>query len=195
MEAFSGPEEAMEFLGQLKKRKASRLCVGIALRDRTKSGELIEELAWPEFGAVTGGLGGGLLGNQAKWLSSVGSVYVPNFGPVIVGGLFAAAFGLNAQKTSPRRSPLKTLQPFYRLGLCSENARELETALWQGKVLVTYALQRNLAPQKGHRHTSPRQKDPLDRLYRRQKGIGSASGFCVKKLTLFGQGKRQTTSA
>jgi ABC-type sugar transport system permease subunit len=69
--------------------------VGVAMRDRTQQGELVEETGTKAAeGAGTGALGGGILGGLVGWLVGIGALAIPGIGPVVAGGALATAFGL-----------------------------------------------------------------------------------------------------
>src|SRR5687768_18603929 len=69
--------------------------VGVAMRDRTAQGELVEDTgANVAGGAATGAVGGGLLGGIVGFLVGIGALAIPGIGPVLAGGALASAFGL-----------------------------------------------------------------------------------------------------
>src|SRR5919202_788665 len=70
--------------------------IGVALRERTAQGVLLEESGTQvaEEAATTGALGGGLLGGLTGLLIGIGALVIPGLGPVVAGGLLATAFGV-----------------------------------------------------------------------------------------------------
>ena len=70
--------------------------IGVALRDRTAQGVLLEDTGTQvaEEAATTGALGGGLLGGLAGLLIGIGALVIPGLGPVVAGGVLATAFGV-----------------------------------------------------------------------------------------------------
>ena len=70
--------------------------IGMALRERTAQGVLLEETGTQvaEEAATTGALGGGLLGGLAGLLIGIGALVIPGIGPVVAGGVLATAFGV-----------------------------------------------------------------------------------------------------
>src|ERR687895_2451616 len=71
--------------------------IGVALRDRTAQGQLVEETGATGTkaaeGAATGALGGGLLGGLVGLLVGLGALAIPGIGPVVAGGAPARALG------------------------------------------------------------------------------------------------------
>jgi hypothetical protein len=69
--------------------------IGIAMRDRNKQGQLVEEEGTEAIeGAASGAIGGGMLGAVAGYLIGIGAIMIPGIGPVLAGGALASAFGL-----------------------------------------------------------------------------------------------------
>ena len=70
--------------------------IGLALRDRTAQGVLLEDTGTQvaKEAATTGALGGGLLGGLAGLLIGIGALVIPGLGPVVAGGVLATAFGV-----------------------------------------------------------------------------------------------------
>jgi hypothetical protein len=69
--------------------------IGVAMRDRTETGELVEDTGTQAVeGAVSGALGGGLLGGVAGFLVGlISALVLPGIGPVVAGGALASALG------------------------------------------------------------------------------------------------------
>src|SRR5688572_21285921 len=61
--------------------------IGVAMRDRTEQGQMVEDTGThAASGATTGLLGGGLLGGVVGFLVGVGALAIPGIGPVVAGG-------------------------------------------------------------------------------------------------------------
>jgi hypothetical protein len=117
--------------------------VGVAMRDRTQTGELVEETGvGPVEGAVSGALGGGLLGGVAGFLVGlVSALAIPGIGPVVAGGTLAAALGA-AGGTAVAGAGIGAaagglVGALSGMGIPEEEARHFETGFRSGAVLVT----------------------------------------------------------
>lgn len=114
--------------------------IGVALRDRTAQGVLIAE-AQAEEGATAGALGGGLLGGLTGFLIGIGALAIPGFGPVVAGGILAAAFGI-AGGTALAGAGIGAaaggvVGALMGVGIPEAAARHFETGFRAGRVLVT----------------------------------------------------------
>jgi len=68
--------------------------IGIAMRDRTAQGVVIEETGTHATkGAVKGAVGGGVLGGLAGFLVGIGALAIPGIGPVISAGVLTTVLG------------------------------------------------------------------------------------------------------
>ena len=87
-------ERAMEDLKQARFRSEQ---IGIVMRDTAegRKPEHHKETHAAE-GAMTGVLGGGVLGGVAGYLIAIGALTIPGLGPVLVGGALAQALGVVA---------------------------------------------------------------------------------------------------
>jgi hypothetical protein len=119
--------------------------IGVALRDRTAQGELIEETgvsgANVAGGATAGALGGGLLGGALGWLIGIGALAIPGIGPVVAGGALATAFGV-AGGTAVAGAGIGAatgglVGALVGLGIPEEEARHFERGFRTGHTLVT----------------------------------------------------------
>jgi hypothetical protein len=117
--------------------------IGVALRDRTAQGVLLEETGTQvaEEAATTGALGGGLLGGLTGLLIGIGALVIPGLGPVIAGGVLATAFGV-AGGTAVAGAGIGAaaggvLGALAGLGMPESEARYFETGFRAGGVLVT----------------------------------------------------------
>ena len=69
--------------------------IGVALRDRSAQGDLIEDTGTKAAaGATTGLLSGGAIGGVVGALIGTGALLIPGVGPVLAGGLLASWFGV-----------------------------------------------------------------------------------------------------
>jgi hypothetical protein len=117
--------------------------IGMALRDRTAQGVLLEDTGTQvaEEAATTGALGGGLLGGLTGLLIGIGALVIPGLGPVVAGGVLATAFGV-AGGTAVAGAGIGAaaggvLGALAGLGMPESEARYFETGFRAGGVLVT----------------------------------------------------------
>lgn len=115
--------------------------IGVAMRDSTAAGETVEPTGAVE-GAVSGALGGGLLGGAAGFLVGlVSALAIPGIGPIVAGGTLAAALGA-AGGTAVAGAGIgaaagSLVGALSGMGIPESEARNLETGLRSGAVLVT----------------------------------------------------------
>jgi hypothetical protein len=114
--------------------------MGVAMRDRTAQGVLIEEAQVAE-GATAGALGGGLLGGLTGFLIGIGALAIPGFGPVVAGGVLASAFGI-AGGTALAGAGIGAaaggvVGALMGVGIPEPEARHFEAGFRAGRVLVT----------------------------------------------------------
>src|SRR4029453_15087786 len=117
--------------------------IGMALRDRTAQGVLLEETGTQvaEEAATAGALGGGLLGGLTGLLIGIGALVIPGLGPVVAGGVLATAFGV-AGGTAGAGAGIGAAAgggpgALAGLGMPESEARYFETGFRAGGVLVT----------------------------------------------------------
>jgi surface antigen len=117
--------------------------IGVALRDRRETGELVEETGTNAVeGAVSGALGGGLLGGVAGFLVGlISALAIPGIGPIVAGGALASALGA-AGGTAVAGAGIGAaagglVGALSGMGIPEEEARHLETGFRAGGVLVT----------------------------------------------------------
>ncbi len=116
--------------------------IGVAMRDRTAQGELVEDTGTKAAeGAVSGALGGGLLGGLAGFLVGIGALAIPGIGPVVAGGVLASTFGI-AGGTAVAGAGIGAaagglVGALVGLGIPEEEARYFESGFRSGGVLVT----------------------------------------------------------
>jgi hypothetical protein len=91
---FEMRDDAEKAINALKARGFSGDQIGIALRDRTAQGQLIEDTGSKAAdGAATGAVSGGLLGGVVGFLIGVGALAIPGIGPVVSAGVLSTVFG------------------------------------------------------------------------------------------------------
>jgi hypothetical protein len=117
--------------------------VGVALRDRTEQGALVEDSgANPVEGAVSGAVGGGLLGGLTGFLAGlVAAILIPGVGPIVVGGTLASALAA-AGGTAMAGAGIGAatggiLGALAGMGFTDEEARYFDTGFRSGGTLVT----------------------------------------------------------
>lgn len=117
--------------------------IGVALRDRQATGELVEDTGTNAVeGAVSGALGGGLLGGVAGFLVGlISALALPGIGPIVAGGALASALGA-AGGTAVAGAGIGAaagglVGALSGMGIPEEEARHLETGFRAGGVLVT----------------------------------------------------------
>jgi hypothetical protein len=116
--------------------------IGVAMRDRTAQGILIEETGTEAAeGAATGALGGGMLGGLAGFLIGIGALAIPGVGPIVAGGILAEALGV-AGGTALAGAGIGAaagglVGALVGVGIPEPAARHFETGFRAGRVLVT----------------------------------------------------------
>jgi hypothetical protein len=91
---FEMRQEAEDAINALKARGFRGDQIGIALRDRTAQGELVEDTGTKAAdGAATGAVSGGLLGGVVGFLVGVGALAIPGIGPIVSAGVLTTVFG------------------------------------------------------------------------------------------------------
>lgn len=118
--------------------------IGIAMRDRTTQGELIEDTGTHAAeGAVSGAVGSGVLGGLIGFLVGIGALTIAGIGPVIAGGALASALGTAGAATAVGAEVGAAtggiLGALVGMGVPEERARHFESRLREGGVIVTVA--------------------------------------------------------
>lgn len=91
---FQDRNVAQDAINALKARGFKGDQIGIALRDRTEQGQLIEETGSKAAdGAATGAVSGGLLGGVVGFLVGIGALAIPGIGPIVSAGVLTTVFG------------------------------------------------------------------------------------------------------
>jgi hypothetical protein len=139
---FEDRGDAERAINALKDAGFSADQIGVALRDRTQQGELIEDTGTKAAeGAVSGALGGGLLGGVIGWLVGIGALAIPGIGPVVAGGALATALGI-AGGTAAAGAGIGAaagglVGGLVGLGIPEEEAKYFESGFRSGRTLVT----------------------------------------------------------
>jgi hypothetical protein len=140
---FRDRDRAEQAIAALKAAGFTGDQIGVALRERTAQGVLLEETGTQvaEETAPAGALGGGLLGGLAGLLIGIGALVIPGIGPVVAGGVLATAFGV-AGGTAVAGAGIGAaaggvLGALAGLGIPESAARYFETGFRAGQVLVT----------------------------------------------------------
>ena len=140
--SFEDRDEAQRAINALKDAGFSADQIGVALRDRTAQGQLVEDTGTKAAeGATSGALGGGLLGGIVGWLVGIGALAIPGIGPVVAGGALATALGL-AGGTAAAGAGIGAVAgglvgALVGLGIPDEEAKYFESGFRSGRTLVT----------------------------------------------------------
>jgi len=139
---FANRADAERAIEGLRDAGFTREQIGIALRDRTAQGEMVEKTGTHAAeGAATGLVGGGLLGALAGYLVATGALAIPGIGPVVAGGVLASTFGIIGG-TAVAGAGIGAaaggiLGALIGMGIPEHEARHFESGLRSGGVLVT----------------------------------------------------------
>src|SRR5688572_9522730 len=140
--AFEDRDDAQRAINALKDAGFSADQIGVALRDRTAQGQLVEDTGTKAAeGATSGALGGGLLGGIVGWLVGIGALAIPGIGPVVAGGALATALGL-AGGTAAAGAGIGAVAgglvgALVGLGIPDDEAKYFESGFRSGRTLVT----------------------------------------------------------
>jgi len=139
---FQNRSDAENAINALKARGFRGDQIGIAMRDRTAQGQLIEETGTKAAeGATTGAVSGGLLGGVVGFLVGVGALAIPGIGPVVSAGILTTAFG-TAGATALAGAGIGAatggiVGGLVGLGIPEQEAAYFETGFRKGHTLVT----------------------------------------------------------
>jgi CBS domain-containing protein len=123
--------------------------IGIVMRDPSGGGRVTERRETDRHGshatsgAMTGVVGGGLLGGLAGYLLAIGALTIPGIGPVLAGGAIAEALGLGVIGTTAAvgagigAAAGGLVGALVGMGIPEEEARYFEKGLGTEEVLVT----------------------------------------------------------
>lgn len=88
-------------------------------------------------GAAIGAAGGGVVGAIGGWMIGVGALVLPGIGPVIAGGFVATALGTAVAGAAAGAAAGGVAGMLISLGIPRDEARDLESEVRQGHVLLT----------------------------------------------------------
>lgn len=139
---FNNRDDAERAINALKANGFRGDQIGIAMRDRTAQGQLIDDTGSKAAeGATTGAVGGGLLGGIVGFLVGVGALVIPGIGPVISAGVLTTALG-TAGATAVAGAGIGAVAgglagALVGLGIPENEAKYFDTGFRQGGTLVT----------------------------------------------------------
>jgi hypothetical protein len=116
--------------------------IGVAMRDRTEQGNLIEETGTKAAdGATAGLLSGGAIGGVVGALIGAGALLIPGIGPVLAGGALASIFGITGG-TAVAGAGIGAatgglVGGLVGLGLPENEAKHFEKGFKEGGIVVT----------------------------------------------------------
>ncbi len=131
---FHNQADAERAIQRLKQAGFSDNQIGVAIKDRERQQELIEDTGTQAAeGAATGAIGGGVLGGVIGLLAGVGALAIPGVGPIIAGGTLAstlAGAGIGAAAGG-------LLGALVGMGVPEEDAEHFDRGFKAGGTLVT----------------------------------------------------------
>jgi hypothetical protein len=131
---FKNQIDAERAIRRLRQEGFSENQIGVAMRDRGRQEELIEDTgAQTAEGAAAGAISGGVLGGVIGLLAGVGALAIPGVGPIIAGGALAstlAGAGIGAAAGG-------ILGALVGMGVPEEDARYFDEGFKAGGILVT----------------------------------------------------------
>ncbi len=139
---FTNRNDAESAINALKANGFRGDQIGIAMRDRTAQGQLIDDTGSKAAeGATTGAVSGGLLGGVVGFLVGVGALVIPGIGPVISAGILTAALG-TAGATAVAGAGIGAVAGglaggLVGLGIPESEAKYFDTGFRSGSTLVT----------------------------------------------------------
>jgi hypothetical protein len=141
---FRDRSDAEAAINDLVNSGFSNADVGVAMRDRSAQGDLIEDTGTKAAaGATTGVLSGGAIGGVVGALIGTGALLIPGIGPVVAGGLLASWFGV-AGGTAVAGAGIGAatgglVGGLIGAGIPEEEARHFERGFNEGGTIVTVA--------------------------------------------------------
>lgn len=131
---FHNQADAEQAIQRLKQAGFSESEIGVAIKDRDRQQDLIQETGTQAAeGAATGAIGGGVLGGVIGLLAGVGALAIPGIGPIIAGGTLAstlAGAGIGAAAGG-------LLGALVGMGVPEEDAQHFDKGFRAGGTLVT----------------------------------------------------------
>jgi hypothetical protein len=139
---FRDREDATSAIRELHGSGFSREQIGVAMRDRSAEGRLVEETGTSAVqGAAAGAVGGGVLGGLVGLLVGIGAIAIPGIGPVVAGGALASALGV-AGGTAAAGAGIGAatggiLGALVGLGVPHDEAQYFERGFREGGIIVS----------------------------------------------------------
>jgi uncharacterized protein (TIGR02271 family) len=131
---FKNQTDAERAIRRLKDEGFSENQIGVAMRDRDRQQQLVDDTGTQVAeGAAAGAHGGGILGGVLGLLAGVGALAIPGVGPIIAGGTLAstlAGAGIGAAAGG-------LLGALVGMGVPEEDARHFDEGFKSGGTLVT----------------------------------------------------------
>ncbi|ALA41971.1 low temperature-induced protein [Paenibacillus peoriae] len=130
---FDTEQEASRAIGQLQSKGIPSSEISVITRDRDELRTISEETGTkaPE-GVATGAATGGIVGGVAGLLAGIGALAIPGIGPILAAGPIAAT--LTGAAVGAGAGGL--VGGLVGLGIPEDDARQYETYVDQGKILV-----------------------------------------------------------
>lgn len=139
---FQDRDDATTAIRELHRNGFQQDQIGVAMRDRSAQGELVEETGSSAVeGAAAGAVGGGVLGGLMGLLIGIGAIAIPGIGPVVAGGALASALGV-AGGTAAAGAGIGAatggiLGALVGLGVPHDEARYFEQGFREGGIIVS----------------------------------------------------------
>jgi len=131
---FDHQTEAEAAITALKAAGFPEKDIGVAMRDRTSQGELVEGTGTQVAEGATGGaVGGGVVGGVIGLLGGLGALAIPGLGPIFAAGWLGstlAGAGIGAAAGG-------IIGGLVGLGIPENEARHFEEGVKEGRILVT----------------------------------------------------------
>lgn len=139
---FNNRQDAESAINALKSAGFRGDQIGIAMRDRTAQGKLIEDTGSKAAdGAASGAVGGGLLGGVLGFLVGVGALAIPGIGPVVSAGVLTTVFGTVGATTLAGAgigaATGGVVGALVGMGIPEHEAKYFDTGFRQGQTLLT----------------------------------------------------------
>jgi hypothetical protein len=139
---FDNRADAEDAINALQARGFNADLIGIATRDRTAQGQLIDDTnTRAAEGATTGAVGGGLLGGVVGFLVGIGALAIPGIGPIVSAGVLTTTLGA-AGATALAGAGIGAaaggiIGALVGMGIPENEAAYFDTGFRKGRTLVT----------------------------------------------------------